>query len=287
MPERGVTPTAEPGSRRHPPAHAGVMAGEFTGEVASFYARYRRGYPAAFTGLLASALRLDADAVVADIGCGTGQLTIPLAGLARAVVGMDPEPDMLALAARAAAEQGATNVTWVLGSDEALPALATLAGRPVLDAVTVANAIHLMPEQRMFAAAVTALRPGGGIAVIANGTPLWQQPSDWSRAVRRALEEWLGTRLTSCCGTDQQSRQRYRDAMHHAGFTGIREEYVEYTSDLDFDELIGGLCSAMPAHLLPPAAERPAFAARIRRAIGTATPLTEQVRVAALVGRRP
>ena len=139
----------------------------------------------------------------------------------------------------------------------------------------------------MFAAAVTALRPGGGIAVIANGTPLWQQPSDWSRAVRRALEEWLGTRLTSCCGTDQQSRQRYRDAMHHAGFTGIREEYVEYTSDLDFDELIGGLCSAMPAHLLPRAAERPAFAARIRRAIGTATPLTEQVRVAALVGRCP
>jgi hypothetical protein len=108
-------------------------------------------------------------------------------------------------------------VTWVLGSDEALPALATLAGRPVLDAVTVANAIHLMPEQRLFAAAVTALRPGGGIAVIANGTPLWQQPSDWSRAVRRALEEWLGTRLKSCCGTDHQSRQRYRDAMHQAG----------------------------------------------------------------------
>ncbi len=31
---------------------------------------------------------------------------------------------------------------------------------------------------------MTALKPGGGIAVIANGTPLWQQPSDWSRAVR-------------------------------------------------------------------------------------------------------
>ncbi len=56
------------------------------------------------------------------------------------------DPDMLALAADAAAEQGVTNVTWVLGSDAALPALATLAGGPVLDAVTVANAIHLMPE---------------------------------------------------------------------------------------------------------------------------------------------
>jgi hypothetical protein len=43
---------------RRLPAHAGVVAGEFRGEVASFYARYRRGYPAAFTGMLARALRL-------------------------------------------------------------------------------------------------------------------------------------------------------------------------------------------------------------------------------------
>ena len=262
------------------------MAGEFTGEVASFYARYRRGYPAAFTDLLARALRLDAGAVVADIGCGTGQLTIPLAGRARAVAGLDPEPDMLALAARAAAGQGVTNVTWVLGPDEALPALATLAGGHALDAVTVANALHLMPEQRLCAAAAAALRPGGGLAVIANGTPLWQQPTDWSRAVRQALEEWLGTRLESCCGTDQRSRQRYRGAMHHAGLGGIREESVEYTGHLDFDELIGGLYSAMPAHLLPPAAKRPEFAERIRRAVGTQTRLTEQVRVAALIGYR-
>jgi SAM-dependent methyltransferase len=263
------------------------VAGDFRGEVASFYARYRRGYPAAFTGLLARALRLDADAVVADIGCGTGQLTIPLARLARAAVGVDPEADMLALAARAAASQGVTNVTWVLGSDAALPALATLAGGPGLGAVTVANAIHLMPEQRFFTAAVATLRPGGGVAVIANGTPLWQQPSVWSRAVRQVLEEWLDTRLESCCGTDRESRQRYHDAMHQAGLTGIREEYVAYTGHLDMDELIGGLYSAMPAHLLPPAAERPEFAARIRGAVGAEARLTEEVRVAALIGYRP
>ena len=271
---------------RRLPAHAGVVAGEFRGEVASFYARYRRGYPAAFTDMLARALRLGSDAVVADIGCGTGQLTIPLAGRARAVAGVDPEPDMLALAAGAAAEQGVTNVTWVLGSDEALPALATLAGGPVLDAVTVANAIHLMPEQRLLTAAAGALRPGGAIAIIANGTPLWQQPSDWSRAVRRALEEWLGTRLDSCCGTDQRSRQRYRDAMLRVGLTDVREENCEYTGHLGIDELLGGLYSAMPAHLLPPAAERSEFAARIRRAVGAEARFTERVRVAALIGFR-
>jgi ubiquinone/menaquinone biosynthesis C-methylase UbiE len=264
-----------------------VVAGDFSGEVASFYARYRRGYPEAFIGLLARALRLGADALVADVGCGTGQLTIPLAGRAREVVGMDPEPDMLALAARAAAEQSVTNVIWVLGSDDALPALAAVAGGPALDAVTVANAIHLMPEQRLFTEAAEVLRPGGGIAVVANGTPLWQQPSDWSRTLRQVLEQWLGTRLESCCGTDQRSRQRYSEAMLRAGLDGVREEAFEYSGDLSLDEVIGGIYSAMPARLLPPLDERPAFAARIRGAIGAAARFTEQVRVAALIGYRP
>jgi hypothetical protein len=55
----------------------------------------------------------------------------------------------------------------------------------------------LMPHERLFAIALTILRPGGGLAVIANSTPLWQQPSDWSQALRDGLEQWLGTRLES------------------------------------------------------------------------------------------
>jgi hypothetical protein len=121
-----------------------------------------------------------------------------------------------------------------------------------LAAVTIANAIHLASAQDLFAAAREVLRPGGGIAVIANGTPLWQQPVPWSRAVRHGLEQWLGTRLESCCGTDAQSRQRYESELLAAGFNGVHEQSLDYTGHLSFDELIGGLYSAMPSHLLPP-----------------------------------
>jgi hypothetical protein len=55
---------------------------------------------------------------------------------------------------------------------------------------------------------------------------------------------------------------------------------------LAFDEVIGGVYSAMPAHLLPPPTRRPAFAGHVRRAMGTATRFTEHVRVAALIGYR-
>lgn len=133
-----------------------------------------------------------------------------------------------------------------------LPALGSLLGVRTLAAVTIANAIHLASAQDLFAEAREVLRPGGGIAVIANGTPLWQQPVPWSRAVRHGLEQWLGTRLESCCGTDAQSRQRYESELLAAGFNGVHEQSLDYTGHLSFDELIGGLYSAMPSHLLPP-----------------------------------
>lgn len=263
------------------------MAGDFGGEVAAFYARYRRGYPPGFAEVLAQALRLDAGDVVADVGCGTGQLTIPLAGRLRAVVGMDPEPAMLALARQAATVQGLANVSWLLGSDRDLPALGALLGEHALAAVTIANAIHLMPHERLFAAALRLLRPGGGLAVIANGAPLWQQPSDWSQALRHALEQWLGTKLGSRCGTDPQSRQRYQAALGEAGFTDIHEESVDYASDLGFDEVIGGLYSAMPSRMLPTPDRRQAFTELIRNAIGAGPRFAEPVHVAALIGHTP
>jgi ubiquinone/menaquinone biosynthesis C-methylase UbiE len=151
------------------------MSGDFSGETAACYARFRRGYPPAFTGLLAVELGLGADDVVADVGCGTGQLTLPLASRVRAVAGMDPEPDMLAQARRAAADEGVRNVAWVVGTDRDLPVLGSLLGAPVLAAVTIANAIHLTSGEELFTAARRVLRPGGALAVIANGTPLWQQ----------------------------------------------------------------------------------------------------------------
>jgi ubiquinone/menaquinone biosynthesis C-methylase UbiE len=249
--------------------------------------RYRRGYPPAFVDVLAQALPLAAGDVAADVGCGTGQLTIPLARHVRAVVGMDPEPAMLALAGQAAAGQGLANVTWVLGGDSDLPALSALLGEQALTAVTIANAIHLMAHERMFAAALRMLRPGGGLAVIANGTPLWQQPSDWSQVLRHALEQWLGTTLESHCGTDQPSRQRYHAALHEAGFTDIHEESVDYASDLSFDEVIGGIYSAMPSHMLPPPDQRAAFTGHIRDAIGPGPRFAEQVHVGALIGYAP
>jgi len=67
----------------------------FGGEVADLYHSYRHGYPSAAIDVLAEAFGLTAQDMVVDVGCGTGQLTLPIARRVRAVIGVDPEPDML------------------------------------------------------------------------------------------------------------------------------------------------------------------------------------------------
>ena len=143
-----------------------------------------------------------------------------------------------------------------------------------------------MRYRELIPALIPLLRPGGGFAVITNGTPMWLQDSPWSQALRSFLEHWLGTNPTDPCGTDDASQQRYRDTMAEAGL-GVTETRYDYTGELDLDHLVGGVCSALPAQRLPPPDQRTAFAEQIRRAVAPHAPFTEPVSVRMLLGRRP
>jgi ubiquinone/menaquinone biosynthesis C-methylase UbiE len=256
----------------------------FGGEVADFYQRYRRGYPAAVFDALVNAFNLTVDDIVLDLGCGTGQLTLPLAARVRAVVGIDPEPDMLVCARRAATEKGVTNVSWVLGADTDLPAVDALLGGRTVGAVTVGQALHWMDHETLFQKLALLTRGGGGIAVVTNGTPLWLQDSAWSRALRGCLEQWLGANLTQTCGTDSASQRRYRDSLIAAGFD-VDETTVDYTDELNLEQLVGGVYSAFSVDQLPAPDQRPLFAEQVRRAVHPETRFREHIRVTMLTGR--
>jgi trans-aconitate methyltransferase len=255
--------------------------GSFGGETAAYYARYRRGYPAVVVDAVVKRLGLGTADVVVDLGCGTGLLTRPLAERVAFVVGVDPEPDMLAIARRDLDPGLRSKVVWLLGSDEELPAVAELHGAG-LSAVTIGQALHLMDHERVFRTARTLLRPGGGIAVIANGTPLWQQDSEWSRALRAALEDWFGTTLTAGCGTDLETQARYASALEAAGYE-VGEISHSYDARLTAGELLGGVLSALSPGDVPDD-RRDAFAEHLLGAFPPGASFTETVRVVALVG---
>jgi ubiquinone/menaquinone biosynthesis C-methylase UbiE len=280
---------AIPGRDRLDQREGGIMPRVdlgFKGEVADFYHRYRHGYPGAVLDALADAFGLTRRDVVVDLGCGTGQLTLPMAARVRAVVGMDPEPDMLQRARQAAGERDVRNVSLMVGADTDIPALRGLLGDHSVAAVTIGQALHWMNHTDLFAAAIPLVRGGGGVAVVTNGTPLWLQDTDWSCALRDYLEHWLDTKLTSACGTDEQSQRRYRQDLASAGFD-VLETAIDYVAELDLDQLVGGIYSALPVSRLPMPDERPVFAEEIRRAVAPSSHFSEHVHVAILAGRVP
>lgn len=258
----------------------GMTALGFGGEVAELYQRYRRGYPDEAIDALAHTFHLGADDVVLDVGCGTGQLTLPLARRVRAVIGLDPEADMLVQARAVAGDQ--RNVLWALGSDRDVPAIAQVAGP--LAAVTVAQALHWMDHEELFRTVRPLLRPGGGIAVVTNGVPVWLQDTTWSSALRGFLQQWLGTSLTAACGTDERSQQAYRRSLAAAGYV-VDDTSVLYSDPLTFEELVGGVLSALPVDQLPIGRAREELTARLRDAVGPG-PFAEDVDVRLLMGLR-
>ena len=90
--------------------------------AAGYYEQGRLPYAPGLADAFARSLALDGRGRLLDVGCGPGTVTLRLAPLFEAVVGLDPDAEMLACASRAAAGRGVGNVTWVRQRAEALPA---------------------------------------------------------------------------------------------------------------------------------------------------------------------
>lgn len=258
------------------------MVGSFAGTSAAYYAKYRRGYPDAIVDAVTGRLGLGTEDTVIDLGCGTGLLTVPMAHRVRLVVGIDPEADMLAIARRDADPAVARKVVWLLGADDDLPAVAQLLPERSVGALTVGQALHFMDHELVFARTREVLRPSGGIAVIANGTPIWQQDSDWSRSLRWAIDSWFNVTTSATCGTDQATQARYKDAIIAAGFE-VDEVVEEYQATLTFEQILGSLYSAFSPGDVP-ADRRQGFAQHIQRALPAQESFVENIRVHALIG---
>jgi cyclopropane fatty-acyl-phospholipid synthase-like methyltransferase len=109
------------------------------------------------------ALALKPDAVIADIGSGTGYFSMRFANMTPKgrVYGVDTEPDMVKYLAERAKREGLKNVTAVAGApdDPRLPEKADLI-------ILVDVYHHVGDRERYFRQLQKSLKPGGRIAVI-------------------------------------------------------------------------------------------------------------------------
>jgi ubiquinone/menaquinone biosynthesis C-methylase UbiE len=102
-----------------------------------------------------------APAAVADIGCGTGSLSVLLATAGYAVTGLDFAPAMIR-AARAKARSAGVSARFVL-SDAAAPTLPQAS----FDVVLARHVLWAMPDvNRTLAAWTRLLLPGGALVLV-------------------------------------------------------------------------------------------------------------------------
>lgn len=137
---------------------AGGRRRESFDEVAELYEKARPSYPQALVRELVERAGIVAGARVLEIGCGTGQLTLPLAETGAQVVAVELGPNLVARARAALA--AFPNVSVELADfDQWEP------DEP-FDVVVAATAFHWLNPTTRLDRCARALRRGGTLAII-------------------------------------------------------------------------------------------------------------------------
>lgn len=154
--------------------------------VADDYQRYRAAYPDEVFAWIAREYGLDGRGRLLDIGCGTGYVALPLSVWFEDVVAIDPEPDMLRVAALEAPARGVTNIRFLSLRAEEMPA-----GLAPARLVTFGNSFHWTDRLKVAHALFPLIVPGGGLVVLASSS-VWNGDAPWKTTLLETLNAWLG-----------------------------------------------------------------------------------------------
>ena len=140
------------------------------------------------------------EAVVADVGTGTGEVLVALAQRVARVIGVDNSDKMLEVCRERLKRFGLTNVTLRLGEAEALPIAS--------DECDTAYSSMLLPHLADPAVGIREMarvvKPGGKVVI----SDLVQHQYDWTREVM--ADVWLGF-----------TEEQIREWLSEAGLTDI------------------------------------------------------------------
>lgn len=141
-------------------------------QVASLYDEVRPGYPQEIIEAIIALAELPPGGRILEIGCGTGQMTIPFAAKGYTILALELGDAMAALAAQKCRPYARVEV--VQTAFEAWPVQPQ-----AFDLVLSAQAFHWIAPDQGCARAASALKGGGAIALVWNldlseHTPFWQ-----------------------------------------------------------------------------------------------------------------
>jgi SAM-dependent methyltransferase len=214
--------------------------------VADAYDRFRPGYPSAVLDWLVATTDIATGARMADLGCGTGIFSRLVAARGFAVVGIDPNAEMLAVARKAG------------GGPAYVMARATCTGLVggSVHLVTAAQAFHWFPREAALAEVDRILAPGGWACALWN----LRVSSPFNEEYHDLMRTWSTDYRADLSDLHHDPRAPLVDAALPGAVT------VEFPAQeaLRWDAVIGRVRSM--SYVVHGVADRRAFEERVRQA---------------------
>ncbi|QLH77712.1 methyltransferase domain-containing protein [Halosimplex rubrum] len=250
----------------------------------SYYADHRPGYGEAPFESLTERFALDVETSRAlDLGCGAGQITLPLAARVGTAVGMDPNKAMLEQARRRARDRRIENVEWVVGSD------ADLGGDlgPV-DVTTMGRAFHWMDRGPTLDRIFELTAPGGGVAIFGDTEWLTSGERAWQDEVYAAAASYLDDLPERTGPRTEPYENPYDELLADHGFADVETATFERTREWSVDGIVGYVFSLSFCSPATFGDEKAAFEAELRERLAElGGPFEQGDEVRVISGRKP
>jgi SAM-dependent methyltransferase len=217
------------------PAIAPGKPGFFKGK-AGYYARYRKGYPDGVFDAIIAGFSLTPSSEILDLGCGTGNVAIPLAERGFRIHAVDPDPGMIAEGQRRIRDPGACRISWCAGADSTVATL----GLPPLRLCTMGLSFHWMDREAVLKTLDGMIEPCGGIACVNRNDSFFSHlENGWGDAVREVLTGMLGDAWDYSGRMKKRQEMRHEDVFAASPYPVIEERTFTVRETLTADDIIG------------------------------------------------
>ncbi|MDR2077765.1 MAG: class I SAM-dependent methyltransferase [Rickettsiales bacterium] len=203
--------------------------------TAFYYSRFRPGYSSEVFEYLRERFRINGTHCILDLGCGTGQIALKMAGWVRKIYAVDPQEDMLEEGKVLARKKNITNIEWLVGQDSDVSSLVN----DSVQATIIARAFHWMNRERVLEDLYSVTNPGGGVAIVGD-SKFRREKAEWENVRNAVIERHIGKeRKAGVSGTYSHPTKLHEEVLAESKFLDIKIENFNFDRKWTIDQIVG------------------------------------------------
>ncbi len=205
--------------------------------TADYYRDFRVPYPKVLIDSLTAELCLDGTGTLLDVGCGTGEVIEAIGGQFARVLGIDPDPGMLAQVSGRVQQPGFEHVKLRSMKAEDISSLGE-----TYRMVTFGASFHWTHRISAARSVKEMLDPGGVIVLLGSNSP-WTGQEKWQEIALGQLKSYLGEQRRAGGGHFEESSLRHQEILEQAGYSDVRTVDFDVPHTWTLENFIGYLYS--------------------------------------------